>query len=183
MRVSTAHKPAATSRPTEAKRLPPIYLGPTLSKKLDKAIVDPDSKRERQLKFSTKAGFVSPAGNPLQVVYLSPAATKSGLDITYVDAKAKLFWAQAPGVSGLARGPFKLPAGADKDLAKVTARELKVDAKPKRPVRPEVVFQNTGSDNAAIRRALNGSSGSGGGGYAYGGGSGGGGGGGLGWGS
>lgn len=202
-RVATATKPkpaSSSSKAAAAKRLPSISLGATLSKKIDKAIVGADGLKEKQLKFTAKLGFVSPSGNPLQVVYLDPKATKAGLNITYVDARAKQFWAQAPGVSGLARGPFKLPAGTDKDLAKVTARELKEAAKEaKRPKDngggSEFVFQNTGSDNAAIRRKLNGIGGAGGGsggGYVYGGGGGGsggyggggyGGGGGLGWGS
>ena len=200
-RVAAAQKPASSSssKAAAAKRLPSISVGSTLSKKIDKAIVGADGLKAKQLKFTTKLGFVSPSGNPLQVVYLAPAATKTGLDITYVDARAKQFWAQAPGVSGLARGPFKLPAGVGAELAKVTTRELKEAAKeakkPKSNGGSDFQFNNTGSDNVAIRRRLNGSGGGavagGGSGYTYGGGGGGGsggyggggGGGGLGWGS
>lgn len=180
MRVTTAKKPSSSSKAAAAKRLPSISVGPTLSKKIDKAIVGASSKPERQLKFSSKLGFVSPSGNPLQVVYLKPAATKTGLDITYVDARGKQFWAQAPGVSGLARGPFKLPAGTDKDLAKVTARERRESAKPAQQPKDtggsSFVFRTAGSEGAELRRRLTGEGdrswggGGGSGGFSYGGG-------------
>ena len=178
MRVTTARKPSSAPKVAAAKRLPSISVGTTLSKKIDKAIVGATSKPERQLKFTAKLGFVSPSGSPLQVVYLRPAATKTGLDITYVDARAKQFWAQAPGVSGLARGPFKLPAGAEKDLARVTARERREASKeapqPKDSGGSSFVFHPTGSEGAALRRRLGGevdrSRGGGGSGGSYGGG-------------
>ncbi|MBL8954723.1 MAG: hypothetical protein JNK82_28355 [Myxococcaceae bacterium] len=179
-----AKKPSsnASKNAEKRERLPPISVGTAMTKKLDKAIVNPDLE-QKQLKFTTKLGFVSPSGNPLQVVYLTPAASKTGLDITYVDAKAKQFWAQAPGISGLARGPYKLPAGVDKALAIVTTREQKEAAreeKVKKSGGSDFVFHNTGSENAQLRKSLNDALG--GRSYGYGGGSGGGGGGG-GWGS
>jgi len=172
--VTIVGRKPSPAKPPKAERLPPIAVGSTLTKKLDKAIVNAGALREKQLKFTSRLGFVSPSGNPLQVVYLTPAASKTGLDITYVDARAKQFWAQAPGVSGLARGPFKLPAGVDRELAKVTSRELKAkDPKPPKSTGgSDFVFHDTGSDDARIRRALSGSTGT----WSYGGG-------GVGWGS
>jgi hypothetical protein len=162
---------------------------------MDKAITPPDKRTGKmvQLKFSTRTGFVSPSGNPLQVVYLNSQA-KQGLSITYVDAKAKQFWAQAPGVSGLARGPFKLPAGVGAVVAKITAGDKKALA-AQVSHRPQGNGAVTTYDGSGGRRRSGGSGGriyfggggSGGGGQIYfGGGSGGGGyggGGGGGWGS
>src|SRR4051812_280910 len=91
-RVSAHRAPAASRSRAAEKNLPPISVGAALSKKIDSAIVKPDAKSQRQLKFTQKHGFVSPSGNQLQVVYLAPKSSKSGLDITYVDAKAKQFW-------------------------------------------------------------------------------------------
>ena len=157
----TAAKPVAPSRRTEA-RLPAISVGVALSKKIDKGIVDVANTRQRQLRFTQKNGFVSPlTGNPLQVVYLAKSGNKSGLGITYIDSKEKQFWAQGPGVSGLARGPFKLGAGIATALHKLNAAEAKAAAKEaKAPAtrdagRGFIAFQATGSETAARRRELN----------------------------
>ena len=137
---SDAVRAPARPKVESNKNLPAIFVGAELSKKIDKAIVDPGKKKELQLRFSSAKGFLSPSGNPLQVVYLDSKSTKRGLSITYVDAQAKQFWAQAPGYSGLARGPFKLPKGADKDVAKATARAVSEDTAPKhgRGVRTDI---------------------------------------------
>lgn len=158
-----------------ADRLPPVSVGVELSKKLDKAIVDPDSVKAKQLKFTTSKGFVAPgSGNPLQVVYLAKTGAKQGLSIAYVDTKANQFWAQAPGVSGLAKGPFKLPA-IERDLAKVTKKATAEVETPKRPSgvvsefdeRPRRVNGGSGAETRPSnhwngRRGSSGGSGSGG---------------------
>lgn len=125
-RAPVAQRPAAKSESPDT-----LYANVTLSRKLDAGIVNVEKHKETQLPFKGSKGFVSPiTKKPLQLVYLDSRGSKSGLTITYVDAGAKQFWAQGPGVSGLARGPFALPAGLGKELAEATKKAAAEDAKP-----------------------------------------------------
>lgn len=138
---------ASRPRPVRANPSKNLFLDAKSSKALAAGIKG--RKPTLQLSHSPRKGWTGPEGNALQLMYLDSSARTAakGLTIAYVDFKSKTFYAQGPGTSGLARGPFDLPKG-------FRPKEAVEDAKPSRTRTPS---RSSGSEasNRELRGRLN----------------------------
>lgn len=130
---------------------PQISIDETDSAPLRRAMVGYEQLADQRLTFRGGALRNPATRAPLQTVYLQRGF------IAYVDPVAKRFWAQRPGESGVARGPFTLPRGMAGRLASVTQlhlADLFTESQKKQAAKPSLVFQQTRAELATVRGAL-----------------------------